>query len=199
MSDTTTVTDVETNGKRKREEKIARMYFNATGGEIGPRCNNEAHAIKITLVKSGYSITLQAKDFNPDVLRAAALYGAANSITNAVGAKGLTEGEMRTALDDRYARLFEDGVWSEGATGPRTSDVFEAMKAVYLERGGEPTQDWEDKTKKKLADDPAYNKAMREKPAIAVVIESLKLQRQAAKLAAAEAEAKRADDDIDFD
>lgn len=187
MSETTTVSDETAGAEKKRVEKISRMYLDEKGGEIGARCTNDAHAVRITLVKSGYSLILNAKDLHPDVARAAALYGAANSITNTAGKKGLTDAEMQEAITDRYERIFDDATWAEGATGPRTSDLFEAVMQLYTSRDGQATEEWQAGMKRKLAEDEAFATSMKGRKDVLVIVEGLKLARQQARLQKAQA------------
>lgn len=201
MAETTTVADETTASKGKRIEKVKREYLDADGKVIGARCVNEAHAVTITLVKSNYAVTLDASKMAPDVLRAAALYGAANSITNTVGKAGLSDAEMEEALFDRYSRIFEDGVWAEGATGPRTTDLLEALIRYRRSQNAEHGAEWQEKMKTRLQDE-AYAKEIRSRDFIAVHLESIKLERQQARLRAAQEKAttSKADaTDLDLD
>lgn len=195
MAETTIVGDETTAAKGKRIEKVKRVYLDAEGKDIGPRCTNDAHAVSITLVKNGYAVILEAAKMNPDVLRAAALYGAANSITNTVGKAGLSDSEMEEALYDRYSRIFEDGVWAEGATGPRATDLLEALVRLRKSQNAECGQEWQDRMRERLQDE-AFAKELKSRSAIMVHLEAIKLERQQARLKAAQEKAGGSQPDV---
>lgn len=180
--------DSEVVEKKKRPEKCIREYINAEGEVIGSRAKNEARAVKLTVPEANWSETLSYDDMPEQVRAAAALYGAVNSITNTIGQKGISAQEIVDNLEARIENIFTSGVWAEGAsTGPRTTDVLEAICRLYASRGGDVTEEWKEAKRKKLSDDKAYADAMKAQPEVAVLIETIKMDRQAERLKAAQA------------
>lgn len=187
MSETETV-----ESKRKRPEKCIREYLDENGEVIGSRAKNEAKAVRLKVPDADWESDILRFDDMPEQVRAAAaLYGAVNSITNTIGQKGISAQEIVENLEARIENIFVSGVWAEGAsTGPRTTDVLEAICRLYASRGGDVTEDWKESKRKKLADDKAYADAMKAQPEVAVLIETLRMERQAQRLEAAKAKAQ---------
>jgi hypothetical protein len=183
MASDSEVVTTEGNGKRKRQEKCIRTYLNEAGEDIGTRAKNEARAVRLQVPEAGYDETLRYEDMPEPVRAAAALYGAVNSITNTIGKAGISAQEIVDNLESRIEAIFTNGVWAEGAqTGPRTTDVLDAMCRLFTDRGGDVTEEWKAAKRQKLAEDKAYADAMRAQPEIAVLIETIRMERQADRL-----------------
>lgn len=194
MSDTETV-DNSTRAKT-RKDKCIRTYLDAEGNDLGSRAKNEARAVKLVVAEAEWETTLSYDDMPESVRAAAALYGAVNSITNTIGKAGLSALDMVEALEGRIENIFESGVWAEGAQGgPRTNDVLEAVCKWFTEKKGPEavTDEWKANMRQKLADDKSYNEAIRAKPEIALIIESLRMERQAERLKKAKEKAATAE------
>lgn len=197
-SDSEVVSEAE--GKRKRPEKCIRVYLNEAGEDIGSRAKNDARAVHLKVPEADWEYTLKY-DAMPEAVRpAAALYGAVNSITNTIGQKGISAQEIVENLEARIENIFTSGVWAEGAsTGPRTTDVLEAICRLYADRGGDVTEEWKAAKRQKLADDKAYADAMKAQPEVAVLIETLRMERQVDRLNAAKAKAQGKASTTDLD
>lgn len=180
--------EVVENARRPKKDKCIRVYLNAEGEEIGSRAKNEAASVKLSVSEASWETVLHYADMPEQVRAAAALYGAVNSITNTIGKAGMSAQDMVDALEGRIEAIFENGVWAEGAQGgPRTNDVLEAACRWYAERKGEVPDEWKANMKTKLAEDKAYNEALRARPEIAVIIETIRLERQSERLKKAQA------------
>lgn len=183
--------EVVENGRGKRKDKCIRTYIDAEGEALGSRAKNEARAVKLEVKDADYEVTLSYDEMPESVRCAAALYGAVNSITNTIGKAGMSAADMVEALEDRIAAIWTDGVWAEGAQGgPRTNDVLEAVCRWYTDKKGPVTEEWKANMKQKLADDKPYADAIKAKPEIGLIIESIRMERQAERLAKAKAKAE---------
>lgn len=179
---------------RRKKDKCLRTYFNAEGEELGTRAKNDARSVRLQVPAASYDRTLSYDDMPEAVRAAAALYGAVNSITNTIGNAGLSAAEIVENLETRIENIWENGVWAEGAqAGLRTNDVLEAVTRFYVSRGGDASAEWKAKKKQQLSEDKTYNETMRSRPEIAVLIETIRMERQAERLKKAQEKAGTTD------
>jgi hypothetical protein len=171
------------NARRPKKDKCIRTYLDAEGNELGSRAKNEAAAVRLEVAEASWDRTLSFADMPEAVRAAAALYGAVNSITNTIGKAGMSSQDMVDALEGRIEAIFDNGIWAEGAQGgPRTNDVLEAVCRWYAGKKGDVTDEWKATMKGKLAEDKAFNENLRGRPEIAVLIETIRMERQAERL-----------------
>lgn len=195
MAETTEVTAASA-----RAEKCTREFY-ATGGEKSARAGLESVGVVLRLAGvDDWSLDIPYDSLTPEVARAAALFGVVTTVTNTIGKRGMTTDEMIEALEARAETLM-NGVWTaERASGPRTSDVLLAF-VRYRESKGVATDDaWKASMAKRLVDDPDFAADVKSRPAIAVLVETIKLERQQERIAKAKAKATEAPavDDADL-
>lgn len=191
---------VETSG-RTRQEKTKRVFINDEG-ESTPRAHLNSVSGQVTFVGSGEVLAFSWDDFTPEVQRAAGLFGIMTSVTNTVGRAGMSEADMVQAATDRLGTLL-DGEWSSDTrSGPRTSDLIEAVRRAYAERNMELSEEKEAKIKAKLSDEKTgsdYRNDLLGRTLIRAHFEAIKAERAQARAAKAQEEARSGNaDDLDI-
>lgn len=172
-----------------RSEKCSREFYNAAG-EKSARAGLETTGVILRLVGADdFSLDIPYDSLTPEVARAAALFGVVTTVTNTIGRKGMTTDEMIEALEARAETLM-NGVWTaERASGPRTSDVLTALIRYRESKGAAVTDEWKADMAKRLAEDADFAADVRSRPAVAVLVETIKLERQQDRIAKAKAKA----------
>lgn len=125
---------------RTRRE-VSKRSFRSADGTYTSRANTSSVGFRIEFVENGHVIEHSLSDFPEGVRNAAAAFGLVTSITNTFGGvKGPVEDAIEAA-EDRLA-VFLEGDWSaERQTGPRSSQLVEAFKALRDDHGLETTDD----------------------------------------------------------
>ena len=172
-----------------RAEKCTREFYTA-GGEKSARAGLESVGVILKLAGvDDWQLDVAYDALTPEVARAAALFGIVTTVTNTIGKKGLTTDEMIEALEAR-AETLQSGIWTaERASGPRTSDVLTALIRYRESKGAAVTDEWKAKMAKQLAEDADFAADVRSRPAVAVLIETIKLERQQDRINKAKAKA----------
>lgn len=177
----------------KRAEKTIRVFSNSAG-EKSSRAKLDSVRFDVTFVENGATVGLAFDELTPEVQRAAALYGIMTSVTNTVGAKGLSVAEM---VDNAEARLevIRGGLWSsESKVGARTSDYVEALIRVFTAKGRAPNEEQVASWKTRLASDEAYRAAVEADVKVQAAVAAIRSERAQARLAEAAEKAKGAED-----
>lgn len=161
-----------------RSEKCTREFYSASG-EKSARAGLESTGVILRLAGvDDFALDIPYADLSPEVARAAALFGVVTTVTNTIGKKGMTTDEMIEALEARTETLLS-GIWTaERASGPRTSDVLTALIRYRESKGATADDAWKANMAKKLAEDADFAADVRSRPAVAVLIETIKLERQ---------------------
>lgn len=191
----------EVESTRTRAEVTKRSFLN-DGGEYTGRATTKVKGFKIELVGTDQTFEHALADFDSGVLAAAAAFGLVTSITNTVGGKSLSAEERAELIADRIETLLE-GEWSaERQSGPRSSQLLEALIRVRTDAGKDSPQEWRDRMAVTLRDNPEKAKEYMANPLVAAALADIKakaaLERAkalAAKSKAAPAEASDFMDD----
>jgi hypothetical protein len=163
----------EAENTRTRSEVTKRSFLNE-GGEYTGRATSKVKGFRIELVESGQVFEHALADFDSGVLAAAAAFGLVTSITNTVGGKSLSAEERVDLIQDRIETLLE-GEWSaERQSGPRSSQLLEALVRVRADSGKETTQEWKDKMALVLRDSPEKAKEYMANPLVAAALADIK-------------------------
>ena len=188
-----------TEGTTTRAEKSIREFYNAAG-EKSARAGLETTGVVLRLAGvDDFSLDIPYDSLTPEVARAAALFGVVTTVTNTIGKKGMTTDEMIEALEARAETLM-NGIWTaERASGPRTSDVLTALIRYRESKGAAVTDEWKADMAKRLAEDTDFAADVRSRPAVAVLVETIKLERQQDRIAKAKAKAGEATPTDDAD
>lgn len=123
MAETTQAAESE------RSAKTQRLFYNAKGEESN-RVQLDSTGFKVIYVPTGYVAEAKLEDFSDEVRNAGFLFGVVTNITNAIGSKKLTDEECVESIEARMETLTSGRWTSERDTGPRTSDLIEAMKRL---------------------------------------------------------------------
>lgn len=183
-----------TENTRTRAE-VTKRSFLAEDGTYTGRATTKTKGFKIELVGSDQAFEYGLEDFDSGVLAAAAAFGLVTSITNTVGGKALSIEERVELIQDRIETLLE-GEWSaERQSGPRSSQLLEALIRVREDAGKESTQEWRDRMSVTLRDNPDKAKEYLANPLVAAALADIKAKaalERAKKLAAKSKEAPQA-------
>lgn len=183
---------------RTRAEVSKRSFLNKDGSYTA-RATTDTIGFKIELVESGDSFTHKLSEFEPGVLAAAAAFGLVTSVTNTIGGKSLSGDERAALLQDRLDTLLE-GDWSaERQSGPRSSQLLEAIVAVRTNAGKDSSQEWKDKVSASLKADPELSKKYLTNPLVAAEYANIKAKaavERAKKLSDAAKEVDTSEDDL---
>lgn len=184
---------------RVRAEKTLRQFRNAAG-EFSPRARLDSEEVHITFLTGepgksepvGDPLICKFAELSPEVARAAALYGIMTSVTNTIGAKGLTVDDMIEIASSRLETIL-GGSWSaERQVGARTSDFVEALQRVFTAAGKPLSEESLNAVKAKLAsetDGPAYREKLNSDPKVVAAVAAIRSERAAARAADAQAKA----------
>jgi hypothetical protein len=190
----------EVASEAKRAAKTQRLFYNKAGEESN-RVGLDTVAWKLIYVPTGDHWEGKLDDLTDEVRNAAALFGLITNITNAIGSKALTDAECIESIEARL-EAFKEGRWTaERETGPRTSDLVAAMRALAAEQGRDFTEEQATALGAKFADEtngPAERKKYMGNPQFKAHFDAIKLQRAQERLAkskAAAAEASKTDAD----
>lgn len=184
---------------KARADKTIRQFRNAEG-DFSPRARLDSEEVHVSFLENGTSVhtlVCRYKDLSPEVARAAALYGVMTSVTNTIGAKGLTTQDMIETAEARLETIL-NGAWSaERQVGARTSDFVEALQRVFTADGKPLSEDQIAAVKKRLADEtegPTYRERLNSNPKVAAALAAIRSERAAARSAEAQAKAAAATD-----
>lgn len=165
--------DVRGSG-RKRAPKCERTFLDKEGNSHG-RSFEAVHAVKFVFLETDHELVMGLDELPEGVLRAAAAFGINTSVGNTFGAISDPDDAIEAA-EERWETL-KSGRWSaERETGPRTSDLIEAVCRAREERGQPVADDFRDNLRAKFAD-PAYVKAVEGDPRIAVHVAAIRKER----------------------
>ena len=170
-----------------RAEKCTREFYSADG-EKSARAGLATTGVILRLAGvDDFALDIPFDALSPEVQRAAALFGVVTTVTNTIGKKGMTTDEMIEPLEAR-AETLTSGIWTaERASGPRTSDVLLALVRYRESKGAQVDDAWKADMAKRLADDADFAADVKSRPAVAVLIETIKLERQQERIAKAKA------------
>lgn len=187
----------ETPSTRTRAEVTKRSFLLPDGNYSG-RATTSVQGFRIELVENSQVFEHSLSDFSEDVLRAAAAFGIVTSVTNAIGGKNLSVEERAELIEDRLATFLE-GEWaSERQSGPRSSQLLDAIVQVRLDNGKESSQEWKDAMSIKLKDDEEARKGYMNNPLIRAALEKIKAEAAAKRAQAAAAKASTSESTLDF-
>lgn len=177
-------TDSETT-TTKRAAVSKRTFVNAAGEYTG-RVDTTSVGFKVELLGNGAVLERKLSDYPQEVINAAALFGLVTSLTNTFG--GMSDpDEMADAMTQRD-ETFQGGEWSsERQTGPRTSDLLDAVVAFRAKNGKETTEEWKQGLAAKLAAKETTSKDILAEPAVNAEYLAIKAKRAAERSAAATA------------
>lgn len=186
-----TMSEAAQESARTRAEVSKRSFLNKDGGYTA-RATADTIGFKIELVESGDSFTHKLSEFTPGVLAAAAAFGLVTSVTNTIGGKSLSGDERAALLQDRLDTLLE-GDWSaERQSGPRSSQLLEAIVQVRANAGKDSTQEWRDKVSTSLKTDPELAKKYLANPLVAAEYANIKAKAAVERAQKLQAQAKTA-------
>lgn len=182
---------------RTRAEVSKRSFLNKDGSYSG-RATTDTVGFRIELVDGGQVYEHALEDFQPGVLAAAAAFGLVTSVTNTIGGKTLSAEERAELLQDRLDTLLE-GDWSaERQSGPRSSQLLEALIQVRKDAGKESPQDWQDKISLALRASPEKAKEYLANPLVAAAYAKIKADAAIARAKKMQEKAKGSDASADF-
>jgi hypothetical protein len=180
--------------EKTRASKTQRLFYNKDGVESN-RVGLDSVAWKLIYVPTGDHWSGKLDDLADEVRNAAALFGLITNITNAIGSSKLTDAECIESVEGRLEALTE-GRWTmERETGPRTSDLVAAMRALAAEQGREFTEEQATALGNKFADEangPAERKKYMGNPQFKAHFDAIKLQRAQDRLKKSQEAAKSA-------
>lgn len=187
--------EATTTATRTRPEVTKRSFSLPDGSYVG-RSSTRADGFRIELIESGQVFEHKLKEFSPEVIHAAALFGIVTSVTNAIGGKGLSVEERGELLENRLATFLE-GEWaSERESGPRSSQLLEAIVQVRADNGKDSSQEWRDAMSIKLKDDQETRNGYMNNPLVRAALEKIKADAAAKRAAAAAAKAGESKGDL---
>lgn len=139
----------------KTRAEVTKRSFKNKDGSYSGRATTDTVGFRIELVESGETFEHSLGDFAEGVLAAAAAFGLVTSVTNTVGGKALSAQERAELLSDRLETLLE-GDWSaERQSGPRSSQLLEAIIRVRTEGGAATSPEQREALALKLKDPEA--------------------------------------------
>lgn len=172
--------------KGTRVTKCERVFVDADGKEAA-RSHPTVVAVRLRFTETGDVLDMPLADLNPGIINAAAAFGLNTSVGNTFGAIS-DPGEAFEAAETRWNSLRE-GHWSaERQSGPRTSDILEAVARYRKENGSDVSDAWREGFKAKLADGQLDTKKLLEQPVLKAHYLAIKRERaeeRATKAAAA--------------
>jgi len=177
---------------RTRAEVSKRSYFNSEG-DYSARASTATAGFRIEVINpagENYVREHDLSEFTPEVLKAAAAYGIVTSATNTFGGKDLSFDERVALLDDRLDTFLKDEDWSaERQSGPRSSQLIEALVAVRAKANRETPQEWIDAKIAELKATPEKAKEYMANPHVAAELSRIKAEAAIARAAKLEAKA----------
>ena len=155
--------EVEGKATRTRAE-VSKRYFRLSDGTYVSRANNDVVGFRFDVLDETGEVFESFEgnfdDYNESVIRAAAMWGMMTSAGNTTGGKSLTPQERAELVADRLG-LFADGEWTgERQSGPRSSQLLEAIIAVRAAGGAETTEEQKATLATKLQDEEEKKKWM---------------------------------------
>lgn len=162
----------------KKAARCDRIFADHEGNEHS-RAFPEVTAVKLrfhaTPVSPLRELVMNLDDLPPGVLRAAAAFGVNTSVGNTFGAIP-DPSEAYEAACDRWETLVK-GEWSaDRQTGPRTSDLVEALCRYSVQQGHTVDEAFRTRLKQKCGDE-AQRKAWESNPQIQVHLMALRKER----------------------
>lgn len=195
--------------KTPRKVRVQKLYLSAESpkGDVRASVESLIHTARLQFKENGQVIDIDLDklfDEHPNWARAAAAFGALTAAANAAtSAKSETDGppdleDMITAAEDRVAE-FEQGLWSESAAGPRTSDFVTAYVDSRQAAGINVPDHIVDALREKLASKALTPKKMLEDPKVRAAYAAIKARRAAERAAKAQEKAEGATLSTDLD
>lgn len=164
--------------RQKKAAKCDRIFLDQEG-EPHSRAFTEVVAVKLlfhaTPTSAERSLVMNLDDVPPGVMRAAAAFGINTSVGNTFGAERDPNEAYQLACD-RWATLRE-GDWSaDRQTGPRTSDLVEALCRYSATQGHTVDEAFRARLKQKCGDE-AQRKAWESNAQVQVHLMALRKER----------------------
>lgn len=178
---------------RTRAEISKRSFLNSAG-EYSARASTDTTGFRIELVESGDVVEYSLSDFEPGVLNAAAAFGIVTSVTNTIGGKSLSAQERLDLITDRLETLLEGDWTAERQSGPRNSQLIDALVKVRADAGKDTTQEWRDKVSLDLKANPDKAKAYLANAHVAAAYAEIKAKAAMARAQKLAAKADSADE-----
>jgi hypothetical protein len=150
---------MSTEENTRTRAEVTKRSFKSKDGEYTGRATTETVGFRVELVESGEVFEHSLSDFSEGVLAAAAAFGLVTSITNTVGGKALSAQERAELIADRLETLLEGDWAAERQSGPRSSQLLEAIIRVRTDGGATTTPEQREALALRLKNDPEAVKA----------------------------------------
>lgn len=166
-----------------RVAKTKRYFRDKRTNEWNNRVNPYCDAFRVEIIDGG-TLEGDISEFDEGVINAAALFGITTVITNAFGniLKDGSPDEWFEAAETRLEAL-RGGEWSEARqSGPRTSDILEAVVQFRAENGRDSDDEWKAGFLEKLKSGETTTKEiLASNPAVRAIFDGIKAKRMAEK------------------
>lgn len=156
--------------------------FSEDGTEWFPRVMPNVTMLRFQTA-GGHTLDVNLADLPEHIIRQAAAFGLNTTIGNAAGGVE-DEADIIDALEDRIASLTAGNWAAERQSGPRGSDIVDAVARVYKDAGKDyPEAARNDLMQKLYSKELKPQAVLNKDPRIAAAYAAIKAERQAARLA----------------
>lgn len=195
--------------KAPRKVRVQKLYLSdeSPKGDVRASVESLIHTARLVFKENGQVIDIDLDrlfDAHPNWARAAAAFGALTAAANAAtSAKSEADGppdfeDMISAAEQRVAE-FEQGLWSEAAVGPRTSDFVTAYIDSRAAAGIQVTERTIEALRERLASKSLTPKKMLEDVKVRAAYAAIKARRAAERAAKTQEKAEGATISTDLD